>query len=566
MNTRRHLGILAVFATLLIVTACGVGGDDGVPADGKDTSTDAEADATGCTAGTPCDDGDPCTEDDLCDEDGECLGTPKACGEDLECATMECAPEDGSCVQTGITAGFCLIHEACYADGDENPDNSCQICVADADQNVWSYAEYGIPCKDGNPCTENDTCDNGVCVAGSPPTCADGILCTIDVCDPDEGCSHEPNHVECADGNGCTEDLCDPAAGGCTNLPDDTALCADYDVCTLNDHCEGGVCVSDPEPLACDDDNACTDEICHQVFGCVYTFNEDPCDDGASCTQDDACHWGICIGEEPWAWTCPPCDITFSEHVQKMIKIAVGTGGWEDEALNIDGDLKTCSPSNSCENGLDNALSFAGEFLNDTIQQNLVADEGTLIFTAELIEPSWEGEEFTLKLYYSGLSNQNPDCDFTQDLCIYQASSMNFDPLCNVQITFDNAVIEDGVLTAGGSGYIFPFKMFFAGGTTAELVLYNARIQGTLEPDGEDGIAGMTGVFGGAVTKDDITEMIEAIGSQYFPGGQDTKDMLLGLIPMMNNDIDLNGDGTTDGVSIGLIYDSIPGIMQDFYY
>jgi hypothetical protein len=76
----------------------------------------------------------------------------------------------------------------------------------------------------------------------------------------------------------------------------------------------------------------------------------------------------------------------------------------------------------------------------------------------------------------------------------------------------------------------------------------------------------MTGVFGGAVTMEDITSLVEAINAAYFPGGQDTKDMLLGLIPMMNNDIDLDGDGTTDGVSIGMIFDSIPGIMAPYYY
>jgi len=324
--------------------------------------------------------------------------------------------------------------------------------------------------------------------------------------------------------------------------------------------------VSDPEALACDDDNPCTDEICHPVFGCVYAFNDLACDDGAACTQGDACNWGICIGEEPWSGACPACDVAFSEHVQKLTKIAVGTGGWQGEALNIDGDLKTCSPTGDCELGLDNALSFAGEFINDTIQQNLAAPEDALVFTVELIEPSWEGDEFTMKLYYADLSSINPDCEIMQEVCIYEASTMNFDPLCNVQITFDNAAVEGGVLTAGGSGYIFPFQMSFAGGADAELVLFNARVEGTLAFDGEGGVASMTGVFGGAVTKDDISEMLEAIDAQYYPGGQDTKDVILGMIPLMNNDIDLDGDGTTDGVSIGMVFDSIPGIMAPYYY
>jgi hypothetical protein len=563
MNTRRNPGLFALLALLLAAcTSCG--GNDPDPGDGG--GGDASSDAAACVAGDPCDDGDPCTVDDAWDTDCACAGTPKVCGEELACATMVCDPADGACVETGIAAGTCLIDGACFDDGAPNPGNDCEICVAGVAQDAWGHAEYGAPCEDGNPCTEADTCDTGVCFAGTPPSCADGIQCTVDTCDPEEGCSHELHHGDCADDNPCTEDLCDPDAGGCTNVPDDEKICSDLDVCTLNDRCEDGACISDPAPLPCDDENACTDEICHPVFGCVYTFNEDPCDDGASCTQDDVCHWGVCLGEEPWTNTCPPCDITFSEHVQKLTKIAVGTGGWQGEALNIDGDLKTCSPSGSCENGLDNALSFAGEFINDTIQQNIVAEENTLSFTVELIDPSWEGEPFTMKLYYSGLSPMNPDCDFMAETCIYQAGSINFDALCNVQITFDNTVFEDGKLTAGGSGYIFPFQMSFAGGSQAELVLYSSRVEGTLNFAEDGTINSMTGVFGGAVTKEDITSLVEAINAAYFPGGQDTKDMLLGLIPMMNNDIDLDGDGTTDGVSIGMIFDSIPGIMAPYYY
>ena len=528
MNTRRNLGLLALLA--LLFTACTNGG--GEPVGGED--------------------GDAATAADAVAGDGASLDG------DLD------AGVDGHGVET--CPGGCLIDGACFEDGAPNPENDCEICTPDIAQDAWGHAEYGAPCEDGNPCTEMDTCDTGVCFAGSPPSCADGIQCTIDSCDPEEGCSHELNHGDCADDNPCTVDTCDPTAGGCANVADDTLICSDLDVCTLNDRCDDGECVSDAEPLPCDDDNACTDEICHPVFGCVYAFNEEPCNDGASCTQDDVCHWGTCLGVEPWSYSCPPCDVTFSEHVQKLTKISVGSGGWAGEALNIDGDLKTCSPTGDCENGLDNALSFAGEFINDTIQQNIAAEDNTLLFTVELIDPTWDGVPFTMKLYYSYLSPTNADCDFMQETCIYQAGTINFDALCNVQITFDNTTFEDGKLTAGGSGYIFPFQMSFAGGGDAELVLYTARVEGTLTFAEDGSIASMTGVFGGAVTKEDITDLVNAIAAEYFPGGQDMKDMILGMVPLMNNDIDLDGDGTTDGVSIGMVFDSIPGIMAPYYY
>jgi hypothetical protein len=36
-------------------------------------------------------------------------------------------------------------------------------------------------CDDGNPCTINDTCANGVC-SGTPVTCPPGLVCRNGVC------------------------------------------------------------------------------------------------------------------------------------------------------------------------------------------------------------------------------------------------------------------------------------------------------------------------------------------------------------------------------------------------
>jgi len=42
----------------------------------------------------------------------------------------------------------------------------------------------------------------------------------------------------------------------------------------------------------CDDSNACTDDGCDSLTGCVNTPNNDPCDDGNPCTAADACSDG----------------------------------------------------------------------------------------------------------------------------------------------------------------------------------------------------------------------------------------------------------------------------------
>jgi hypothetical protein len=76
----------------------------------------------------------------------------------------------------------------------------------------------------------NDYCSAGTCQAGSPPDCDDGDPCTEDHCDPDEGCIRY-NTV---------------------------GLCEDGDFCTINDQCNGGLCVGSPDPEcpweACEDE------------------------------------------------------------------------------------------------------------------------------------------------------------------------------------------------------------------------------------------------------------------------------------------------------------------------
>jgi len=87
------------------------------------------------------------------------------------------------------------------------------------------------PCDDGNPCTHDDTCTDGVCV-GTP-----------NVCTPSDACHFAG--------------ICDPTTGDCSNpaKPDDTP-CEDGNACTQNDTCIDGVVT--PGSYVC----------CHGAKGC----------------------------------------------------------------------------------------------------------------------------------------------------------------------------------------------------------------------------------------------------------------------------------------------------------
>jgi hypothetical protein len=179
-----------------------------------------------CDPGQSCSDNNACTTDDHC-ENGACVGTPVTCQEDANpCTTATCHPLLG--------CGFAFNHN---------------------------------PCDDGNPCTRNDVCSNGVCL-GSP--------------DP------------CSDENVCTTDSCDLATGLCVHA-NNTSSCNDFNACTVGDLCQNGACAGG-SPRVCNDNKPCTDDTCNPSTGCVFTANDaNVCSDNSSCTTDDHCVGGACL-------------------------------------------------------------------------------------------------------------------------------------------------------------------------------------------------------------------------------------------------------------------------------
>jgi outer membrane protein assembly factor BamB len=87
---------------------------------------------------------------------------------------------------------------------------------------------------------------------------------------------------DCEDGNICTADRFDFELGRCISEAS-VEDCDDFDACTLQDQCAGGVCLG--QGRSCDDGNVCTDDFCDARSGCVNVLAE-ACDDGNPCTED----------------------------------------------------------------------------------------------------------------------------------------------------------------------------------------------------------------------------------------------------------------------------------------
>lgn len=221
-----------------------------------------------------CDDGLFCTVSDTC-SGGTCQGvTGGLCDDGFDCTDDQCDEQAQAC-HHNTRAGFCLIANACFADGSVNPGNPCQLCSSAASQSDWSPND-GAACDDGNICTDNDTCSGGTC-SGSPlPNC----------CNTDS---------QCDDNRDCTSDTCEVASGTCFNT-------------VTAGHCLiGGACYNDG---AVNPSNPC--QACNAA---ANPNSWSPANDGGQC--GGLCQWcqaGACTdipaagNQDPFS-ECPTCRV-----------------------------------------------------------------------------------------------------------------------------------------------------------------------------------------------------------------------------------------------------------------
>ena len=266
--------------------------------------------------GTACDDGDVCSVGDSCDS-GLCVAVAIGCEDGDPCTVDSCHPVFG-CVHAATT-GECDDGEPCTVNthcvdgectGEPNLCDDGQFCTNDTCQPgsgcVWLNKPPAVGCNDGNDCTTNDKCGDGVCAGGIN-------LCT---CNSDEDCEAEYDGnkclgpltcdegacvrdqaaiVLCGTGSDCAYAVCDEATGECGKVPKaEGDSCDDDDACTSDSLCEVGECVG--TPVVCEEGEVCQDVVCTAAGGCQVAHVDAACDDGTSCTIDDACVAGVCKG------------------------------------------------------------------------------------------------------------------------------------------------------------------------------------------------------------------------------------------------------------------------------
>ena len=308
--------------------------------------------------GTWCDDGNGCTVGDTCQQ-GQCAGAASICEceADEDCqnhedgdlcnGTLVCDQEKNTCVVDPLTVVVC----------DATQDGQCEktVCTPETGACQAQAVDNGIWCDDGNGCTVGDTCQAGLCTSGASvceclanEDCADfedGDLCNGTLlCDLEaypHSCKVDPNTVVLCDNSQdgqCETTVCQPETGTCLSQAVVAGTwCDDGNICTVNDKCQGTVCVGGLSVCGCESDEDCADfedeDLCNGTLYCdtgsyPFTCKTAPetvvvCD----VSQDGQCEKTVC---DPESGNCKP--------------LAVADGIWCD-------DGNGCTVNDTCKSG-----------------------------------------------------------------------------------------------------------------------------------------------------------------------------------------------------------------------
>lgn len=146
-------------------------------------------------------------------------------------------------------------------------------------------------CDNGNLCDGTEQCVDGMCQAGTPVVCNDGVSCTVDSCIPATGaCEVTPNNGMCASPLICTLTGC--TSPGCGETPcrlvSPQCGCPSGQACYLTGMDER---ICEPEGAAATGESCNGGEICQSGNVCINmdgagttTMCRAFCDSDADCT------------------------------------------------------------------------------------------------------------------------------------------------------------------------------------------------------------------------------------------------------------------------------------------
>jgi hypothetical protein len=256
---------------------------------------------------------------ELCNgADDDCDGAldEDTCDDGLAC-TVDACTGSGVC-DHALRPGFCRVGAACWAAGEANPANPCEICAPASNPGGWSQTPdtcviAGRCVASGaiNPANPCQRCAPGLNAAGwstTPDTCTIGGTCQAagqanparpcEICQPAvSAVTWTQASSTCNIGGTCYAAgvaqpgqpcfVCDPARSVTSWSPATAGTsCDDGNACSPTSTCDGaGVCSGDTR---CDDGVACTTDTC-TATGCDNSqVGEGWCRIGGLCVTPNA--------------------------------------------------------------------------------------------------------------------------------------------------------------------------------------------------------------------------------------------------------------------------------------
>lgn len=286
-----------------------------------------------------CDDGKPCTTKDICDGSGTCAGVPTNCDDKNPCtddfcdAVAGCLHKDNAQPCSGdacMAAGKCSEGKCAGAPLSCDDGNLCTQDTCDKVLGCQAKA-WPSPCWDGNACTTEDTCTGGACKGGGQLQCSDSNPCSVDACDPAQGCSHvaAAPGASCGGGQTCTAGICLPAKcgdGWCASAesaancpgdcPEDGGACQPSDSACLAS-CTAAKCKAQADDCnavsGCKDLGACLSGCGSDLSCMVQCLVGAPGSSGEAFAAYDQCMQAFCIKD---FWMGKKCSGAGNQYIQ----------------------------------------------------------------------------------------------------------------------------------------------------------------------------------------------------------------------------------------------------------
>jgi len=233
---------------------------------------------------------------------------------------------------------------------------------------------------------------------------------------------------------------------------------------------------------------------------------------------------------------CPPPAAT----MLRATKFEITNTGAPGKGLDVDGDPETCAPASNCTAGIDNALAGLSFLANAAIKTPVDRHELNLLFVAE---PPDAGAGCFLLLSRFAAGTQDGET-WTYGVLPGAAA-----PPCADGAAFLDACRDGAELTGGfGAEATFPLAIPLFG-APLQVPVHQARIVATLATGAGGAWTGLDALVAGVVYKEEFDALLDSVPTEELPRGTDIHTMVYNVV---TPDLDRDGDGTADAISVGL--------------